>query len=142
MVAWTALCDSEQGLYCAADANALKPHRINHQGIPHDIPTLPGDEGEKVVVFYQGQTARKMAGQVFPLIDLEATLQGEPLTPVELQSLHDRIHVAPPSSVTWALEHQMQRGGPDHLLQETIMRLQMSSLTTADESDKEEVPLN
>ena len=141
MASWTALRDAEQGVLCQADANPQKPHRIYPQGIPFDIPSL---EGEKIVIMYQGKIERKLTGKVFPLINLEATKQGAPLTSTELQALSDRIQSAPTSAVKEAMEHQLYRGGPDDITNEALVRMQLASLTTQDQDDDSEevIPLN
>ena len=125
MSSWTGLVDTEQGIFPFDFLNQLTtPHRIFQAGIPDDIPTL---DGERIVLCYVGCVSRNFEGKVFPLIELEASKVGPPLTNTELNELQLRIQDATTDEVERALKHTMHRGGGDESIQETILRLSMAS---------------
>ena len=125
MECWTALRDHEYG--CKSDARPTKPHRIYQEGIPNDIASL--DE-EKIVLCYCEMVERPMAGKVFPVIDLEANKKGAPLEQVALDALNQKVKSSPMSIVEEALKYQLQRGPEKDLIEETLRRLKMMSMTT------------
>jgi hypothetical protein len=129
LCSWTGMIDTEEGILCSGESQAIKPHRIYQEGIPDDIPTL---DGERIVLCYRGMIERTMSGKVFPRIELEASTEGERLTDTELKDLQMRIHNASDDEVRAALSHQMRRGSSDEMIGQTIRRICMDSLLTVE----------
>ena len=125
MSSWTGLVDTEQGIFPCDTLHQLKiPHRIYQGGIPDDIPTL---DGERIVLCYVGCFYRQFEGKRFPLIELEASKVGDPLTDAELNELQLKIQGATNEEVERALKHTIHRGADDESIQQAILRLSMAS---------------
>ena len=120
MAGWTGLKEED---FPTENASVHVPHRIYQEGIPADIPTF---KGEKVVLFYEGSIERRLSGKVFPVVELKAVKKDSPLSTAELEDLNKKIHSASPLEVRDALSNQLHRGADNDIINQAMLRLQVS----------------